>query len=175
MKSQIKLIVLDVDGVLTDGNLLIGSDGIEYKGFNTQDGMGISLARYTGIKIAIITGRISKAVEKRASELSIDFLYQGIHHKVECLEEMISELGIQLENVCYVGDDLNDIPILNIVGFPCAPSNAVESVKRRSKYISSTQGGYGAVREIVDYILEEQYNYDQLIEEFVGRKNELKQ
>ncbi|WP_371017756.1 KdsC family phosphatase [Pseudalkalibacillus sp. JSM 102089] len=175
MDSTIKLIIFDVDGVLTDGTLLIGSDGTEYKGFNTQDGMGISLARFAGIKTAIITGRKSKAVEKRANELSVDYVFQGIHHKVHCLEEMIQELGITSEEVCYIGDDLNDIPILNLVGFPCSPSNAVELVKSRSNYVSTAAGGKGAVREILDYYLATQFDYELLVEQFIESKKEINQ
>ena len=104
--NQIKLIVLDVDGVLTDGKLYIGSNGEEYKAFHTQDGMGISLARYVGIKFAIITGRSSKAVSKRAEELKIDYVYQGISEKIKVLEEIREKTGIQLDEICYVGDNI---------------------------------------------------------------------
>ena len=127
--NEIKLIVLDVDGVLTDGKLYIGNDGEEYKSFHTQDGMGISLARYAGIKFAIITGRTSMAVSKRAEELKIDFVYQGISEKIKALDELREKTGIQLNEICYVGDDINDLPILKIVGFPAAPNNAVPLVK----------------------------------------------
>jgi 3-deoxy-D-manno-octulosonate 8-phosphate phosphatase (KDO 8-P phosphatase) len=168
--NQIKLIVLDVDGVLTDGKLYIGSDGEEYKSFHTQDGMGISLARYTGIKFAIITGRKSMAVSKRAEELKIDFVYQGISEKIKVLEEIIEKTGIQLNEICYVGDDINDLPILRIVGFPCAPQNAVPLVKKTVRFVASSNGGEGAVREIIEEILQKQRNYDQLIEDFLAGK-----
>ena len=168
--NQIKLIVLDVDGVLTDGKLYIGSDGEEYKSFHTQDGMGISLAHYSGIKFAIITGRKSMAVSKRAEELKIDFVYQGISEKIKVLEEIIEKTGIQLNEICYVGDDINDLPILRIVGFPCAPRNAVPLVKKTVRFVASSNGGEGAVREIIEEILQKQRNYDQLIEDFLAGK-----
>lgn len=169
MKS-IKLLVLDVDGVLTDGKLYIGSDGEEYKAFNTQDGMGISLARYTGMKIAIITGRKSQAVSKRATELKIDYVYQGIHEKLSVLEEICKDLGIGLDEVCYIGDDINDLPILQVVGFPAAPANAVAPVKSSVQYVAAANGGDGAVREILDRLLAEQYDYNSLLVDFLGGK-----
>jgi 3-deoxy-D-manno-octulosonate 8-phosphate phosphatase (KDO 8-P phosphatase) len=168
--KNIKLIVFDVDGVLTDGRLYIGSNGEEYKAFHTQDGMGISLARYAGIKTAIITGRSSESVSKRASELKIDFVYQGIHEKLEVLKEIVSELQINLDQVCYIGDDINDLPILRVVGFPAAPSNAVDLVKEQVQFVSKLKGGEGAVREIIDSILRESYDYTTLLEDYLNGK-----
>ncbi|MCM3652947.1 KdsC family phosphatase [Metabacillus litoralis] len=168
--DNIKLIVLDVDGVLTDGKLHIGSDGEEYKSFHTQDGMGISLARYVGIKFAIITGRTSKAVSKRADELKIDYIYQGVSEKIKVLEELRGKLGIKPEEICYVGDDINDLPILKVVGFPCAPNNAVPLVKQSVRYIAPSNGGEGAVREIIEEILSKRGNYGELIEDFIAGK-----
>ncbi|TDL78972.1 KdsC family phosphatase [Peribacillus frigoritolerans] len=167
---KIKLIVLDVDGVLTDGRLFIGSDGEEYKAFHTQDGMGISLAHYAGIKTAIITGRKSEAVTKRAKELSISYVYQGIHEKMEVLEEIVKELNIDLSEVCYVGDDINDLPILQNVGFPAAPNNAVKIVKENVQYTAKLNGGEGAVREIIDSILHETYDYRALLTDYLNGK-----
>ncbi|WP_332695112.1 KdsC family phosphatase [Halalkalibacter lacteus] len=166
--KNIKLLVLDVDGVLTDGKLFIGSDGEEYKAFHTQDGMGISLARYTGMKIAIITGRKSPAVEKRANELKIDYVYQGIHDKLSVLHDIMSDLGITLDEVCYIGDDINDLPILQVVGYPAAPANAVGPVKADVQYVAKANGGEGAVREILDRLLAEQYDYNQLLNDYLS-------
>lgn len=164
---KIKLIVLDVDGVLTDGRLFIGSDGEEYKAFHTQDGMGISLAHYAGIKTAIITGRKSEAVTKRAQELKINYVYQGIHEKMEVLEDIIQDLQIELNEVCYIGDDINDLPILQKVGFPAAPNNAVEIVKEHVQYVAKLSGGEGAVREIIDSLLHEAYDYHALLADYL--------
>nr|WP_034774937.1 HAD-IIIA family hydrolase [Bacillus sp. m3-13] len=168
--TKIKLIVLDVDGVLTDGKLFIGSDGEEYKGFNTQDGMGISFARYTGIKTAIITGRKSEAVAKRAKELKIDYLYQGIHQKLEVLDEIKHNMGVSYEEICYIGDDINDLPILKIVGYPCAPGNAVDIVKKACKKVARKNGGDGAVRELIDDLLTIQEDYDSILIDFINGK-----
>ncbi|MCL7748039.1 KdsC family phosphatase [Halalkalibacter alkaliphilus] len=168
--KKIKLLVLDVDGVLTDGRLFIGSDGEEYKAFHAQDGMGISLVRYTGMKVAIITGRKSPAVEKRANELKIDYVYQGIHDKLTVLDEIIKDVGITMDEVCYIGDDINDLPILQVVGYPAAPANAVTPVKENVKYIASANGGEGAVREILDCLLSEQYDYNSLLFDYLDGK-----
>lgn len=173
--KKIKLIIFDVDGVLTDGKLHISSDGSETKSFHTQDGMGISLARYAGIKTAIITGRTSASVTKRAEELHIDYLYQGISNKVEAFDEILLDSGIQPDEVCYIGDDINDLPILRKVGFPCAPFNAVPYVKNEAKYISVNKGGNGAVREIIDHILLYNYDYRQLVEEYIYGKVKITQ
>lgn len=168
--KNIKLIVFDVDGVLTDGKLYIGSNGEEYKAFHTQDGMGISLARYAGIKTAIITGRKSEAVSKRAAELKIDYVYQGIHDKLYVLEEIITDLGIVIDEVCYVGDDINDLPILRVAGFSAAPGNAVKLVKKQVHYVAQANGGEGAVREIIEEILLHSNDYSKLLEDFLMEK-----
>lgn len=165
---DIKLVVLDVDGVLTDGRLFIGSDGEEYKAFHTQDGMGISLSQYAGIKTAIITGRKSEAVSKRASELKINYVYQGIHQKLEVLEEIMTDLQIGLKDVCYIGDDINDLPILQKVGFAAAPNNAVQIVKENTHFVAKKNGGEGAVREIIDTILIEMYDYNSLLTDYLN-------
>ena len=108
--NQVKLIVLDVDGVLTDGKIMIDSRGVEIKAFSVKDGMGICLAKFYGIKFAIISGRFSEAVDIRAKELQIDFLYQGVMDKNAKLEELLERLKIDYRNVCIIGDDLNDLP-----------------------------------------------------------------
>ena len=110
------------------------------------------------------------AVSKRAEELKIDFVYQGISEKIKVLEEIREKTGIQLNEICYVGDDINDLPILKIVGFPCAPHNAVPLVKKTVRFVASSNGGEGAVREIIEEILQKQRNYDQLIEDFLEGK-----
>ncbi len=168
--SEIKLIVLDVDGVLTDGKLLIGSDGVEYKSFHVKDGMGISLARFQGIKVAIITGRKSRSVEVRSKELQIDFLYQGIINKEDVLHEIVTTLDIDLQNVFYMGDDINDLPIIRSVGFSAAPKDASEYVKSAVNFVSNFTGGNGAVREAIELILSNKVNYEALVEQYLNEK-----
>ncbi|MYL20122.1 HAD-IIIA family hydrolase [Halobacillus litoralis] len=166
--QNVKLMVLDVDGVLTDGRLYIGSDQVEYKPFHTKDGMGISLARYAGIKTAIITGRQSPAVEKRAGELKIDFVYQGIHHKQKVLDEILESLNLTMDEVCYVGDDINDLPVLRQSGFACAPNDGVAIVKENVHLVTKAKGGEGAVREVVETILDAKGDLNEWIEDYLA-------
>jgi len=161
---------LDVDGVLTDGKLFIGSNGIEYKSFNVKDGMGISLARYTGIKIAFITGKKSESVSIRSKELNVDFLFEGIQNKKKVLIELASSLNINLQNVFYMGDDINDLSVIDLVGFSAAPKNAIEIVRNSVCFVSKYNGGEGAVREAIDYILSKQNNYNMLINEYINNE-----
>jgi 3-deoxy-D-manno-octulosonate 8-phosphate phosphatase (KDO 8-P phosphatase) len=169
-KSKIKLIVLDVDGVLTDGKLFIGSNGVEFKSFHVKDGMGIDLARFYGIKVAIISGRKSESVQIRSEELNIDLLYQGITSKEEVLYEMVTSLNINLKNVFYMGDDLNDLPVFRLVGYSAAPNDAVDIVKRSVDFVSNFNGGNGAVREAIERILFEQTDYNILVGNYLNRK-----
>lgn len=171
--KNIKLIVLDVDGVLTDGSLYIGSNQVEYKQFNTQDGMGITLAHYAGLKTAIITGRKSEAVAKRAKELKINYVYQGISNKLEVLSELLIELRLKADEICYMGDDINDLPILKTAGISFAPDNAVGLVKESVDIVTKQSGGNGAVREMVEAILQEQTNFEELVYEFIYGKNKV--
>lgn len=168
--KKVKLIVLDVDGVLTDGKFLIGSNGVEYKNFNVKDGMGISIASYFGIKFAIITGRNSNSVSIRAKELNIDYVFQGVNNKEIILADLISELDINYENVCFIGDDINDLPIIRKAGYSFAPNDAVDFVKKSVVKVTRQQGGNGAVREAIDIILSEQTNYEKLVDEYLNSK-----
>ncbi|MFJ7728143.1 KdsC family phosphatase [Neobacillus sp. NPDC097160] len=174
-KSEIKLIVLDVDGVLTDGKLLIGSNGVEFKSFNVKDGMGISLARFFGIKVAIITGRKSESVQIRSRELNIDYLYEGITNKEEVLFEIVQLLDIDLNNVFYLGDDINDLSAIKLVGFSAAPKDAVEIVKKSVDYVCIFNGGNGAVREAIDLILSQHVDYDVLVANYLSAKIKIAQ
>lgn len=168
--EKVKLLVFDVDGVLTDGKLYYGSDEAEYKTFHTKDGLGINLAHHVGIKTAIITGRKSNAVKKRVDELKINAFYQGVHDKVSVLQELINDFEINLEHVCYMGDDLNDLPVMQLVGLPAAPQNAVPLVKNFAKFVTNAHGGEGAVRELIDYILTNNYDYESIIAEYFDGK-----
>ncbi|MBU5210412.1 KdsC family phosphatase [Heyndrickxia oleronia] len=165
--NQVKLIVLDVDGVLTDGKIMIDSRGVEIKAFSVKDGMGICLAKFYGIKFAIISGRFSEAVDIRAKELQIDFLYQGVMDKNAKLEELLERLKIDYRNVCIIGDDLNDLPIILKSGLSFAPQDAAEQIKERVTHITSAKGGNGAVREMIEFILKSETDFDNLIENFL--------
>jgi 3-deoxy-D-manno-octulosonate 8-phosphate phosphatase (KDO 8-P phosphatase) len=154
--KKIKLMVLDVDGVLTDGGIIIGSDGTEYKNFNVKDGSGISLARHVGIKFAIISGRFSRVITLRAKELKIEAVYQDIMVKAESYEKLKKKFGLKDEEICYVGDEIIDIPVFEKCGFSAAPADAVAEVKRAADFVCRKKGGRGCVREVIDMMLKEQ-------------------
>lgn len=161
--QKIKLIVLDVDGVLTSGELIFGTQGELMKKFHAQDGLGIALAHNAGIKTAIITGRKSPMVELRSAELKIADVYQGKMSKIEALQELMTKYNLTLEEIAYVGDDLNDLLILTRVGLPCAVANAAPEVKEHALLITKQSGGNGAVREVMEYILKAQGKWDGII------------
>nr|WP_321265603.1 HAD-IIIA family hydrolase [uncultured Sulfurimonas sp.] len=152
---MIKLIVLDVDGCLTDGGLIYSSDAIESKIFNVKDGLGISTWIKLGNHVAIITGRNSKIVQKRAEELGIRYIYQGIKDKDRVLKEIISSLNLSFYEVAAIGDDLNDYNMLNLVGKSFTPKNGVKEIKTIVNKILSFNGGDGAVREMIDILVDE--------------------
>ncbi len=161
--QNIKLIVLDVDGVLTSGQLIFGNEGELMKMFHAQDGLGISVAHNAGLKIAIITGRKSQMVELRSAELRIADVYQGKSSKVEALHELMAKYNLTLEEIAYVGDDLNDLPVLLRVGLPCAVANAAPEVKEHAHFVTEKSGGNGAVREVIEYILKAQGKWQDII------------
>ena len=144
---------MDVDGVLTDGTIAIGPDGEEIKFFHAHDGAGIRYLERAGIVPAIISGRSAKAVEFRARDLGIERVHLGIHEKLPVYEEMVRDLGITEQEVCYIGDDLMDLPIMRRVGLAVAVANARPEVKRQAQYVAAAEGGKGAVREVVEWIL----------------------
>jgi len=151
--KKIKMLLLDVDGVLTDGSIIYTSNGTELKVFNVHDGYGITKAIASGIRVGIITGRQSEVVERRAKELGIVDLYQGSVDKMTPYEEIKKVHNLRDEEVAYIGDDMFDIPLLSKVGFSAAPSSARREVKRVVDYITKASGGNGAVREVIDLIL----------------------
>ncbi len=151
---MIKLAAFDVDGVLTDGSITYDDNGIEYKTFNAKDGHGIVMLNKAGIITAIITARNSGTVERRAQDLKITELHQGVKNKIEKLEELLAKYNLSFDEVAYIGDDIPDICILDKVKFSACPADAVDEVKKTVSWISSKNGGRGAVREFCDYILE---------------------
>lgn len=167
LSKKIKLLLLDVDGVLTNGQIVIGQSGELCKAFHVADGLGISIAQRLGLKVGIITGRKSAIVEKRAQELGIEILYMGIANKLGALQEIVTAEKISLAEVAYMGDDLNDLAVLQKVGFAAAPANAAVEVKERVHYIAHRSGGQGAVRELVEYILKEQGLWKKAIQEYL--------
>ena len=159
---MIKLLVFDVDGCLTDGSIIYGSNQDEYKAFNVKDGLAIASWSRLGLKSAIITGRNSKVVERRAKELNITYLYQGIKDKKMLLEKILKEENLNWESVAAIGDDLNDIGMLKSVGWSFTPNDGVEYIKQSVKTVLKRDGGRGAVREMIDMIVKR----EKLEEEF---------
>lgn len=151
--KHIKLFVLDVDGVMTDGRLYITDSGEEMKVFNSHDGHGIKMLRNSGVEVAMISGRKSSALERRATELGIHHLYQGREDKINALNELLEDIDVSYEQVAHVGDDLPDLPIIRRVGLGMAVANAYPLVKEHAIWCTLAKGGEGAVREACDFIM----------------------
>ena len=151
--SRVTVLLLDVDGVLTDGRIVYAEHGDELKCFDVQDGAGLTFWRQAGLQSAIITSRTSRIVKRRAKELRVNFLSQGRLLKFPAYEQLLKRLEVSDEHVCAVGDDLMELPMLRRVGFAVAVRNAVDDVKRVSHYVTQRSGGHGAVREVIDLLL----------------------
>lgn len=154
--SKIKLLAFDVDGVMTTGDVTYDENGVEYKTFNVKDGHGLVRVQNAGLITAIITARNNGTVKHRAENLHITELYQGQKYKLPALEEIMQKYNLSYEEISYMGDDLPDICILEKVGLKCCPNDAVDEVKNICNFISTKNGGKGAVRELTDFILESQ-------------------
>ena len=149
-----KLFVMDVDGTLTDGRIYMSSSGEAFKAFDIKDGYGLkNILKKYNIKTAIITGRRSEIVKRRADELDIDYLFQGVDDKLVCLEQLIQTVNCSFGGVVYIGDDVNDLPCMEKAGLSCCPADAHENVKKIAKYVAQRRGGQGAVREVIDMII----------------------
>lgn len=166
--KKIKMIVLDVDGVLTDAGLMMGHDGFEYMKFNVQDGAGIVLAQKLGYQFAIITGRNTAIIDRRAKMLNITDVYQNKLYKLESFNELLKKYKLTEDQACYVGDDILDIPILQRVGFSACPADAVSDVKKYVDYVTKRRGGEGAVREVIDIILDKAGLKKKLLEDIIA-------
>lgn len=164
--KKIKVLALDVDGVLSDGKIIIDSNGDEVKNFDVQDGFGMVLMRRAGLKLAIITARMSRPVDFRAKDLKVDVIYQDASPKMEYYKRMLKELQVSDEEVCFVGDDLPDLSVLRQVGLAVAVANGVEEIKKEAHYVTHKFGGNGAVREVVELILKTQGKWDEIVAAF---------
>jgi len=167
LASAVQLLVLDVDGVLTDGSLYFSSNGEETKAFNTMDGLGLKLLQNSGVKVAIITGRQSEIVAQRAASLRIDIIYQGRDDKLDVLDEILSDLGLDYSVVAYAGDDLPDLACIKKSQLGISVPNAHSLVQEAADAITSREGGRGAVREICDWILSAQGNFDEAVSPYL--------
>ena len=173
--KKIKVLIFDVDGVLTDGQIFVipGPDGhgIEAKGFAAHDGLGISLARLAGLRVGIITKRQSQTVAIRANDLKLEFVYQGQLHKMKAIHEILAEAKVTIDQVAYVGDDIIDLPVMRACGFAVATANAREQVKAVAHYITPNPGGSGAGRDAIEFILDAQGTLDKVIEAYLDESN----
>ncbi len=165
--EDIKLMVIDVDGVLTDGRIFCTDGGEELKVFHVRDGTGIVYWHRAGLKSAIISGRTSRAIEHRARELGISDVYQGAQQKLDVYEKIIEKHGLRDEEVCYVGDDLIDLPVLRRVGFSVAVPDSPEEVLSVADYVTKAPGGGGAVREVVEKVLKSQGKWEGIMKRYV--------
>ena len=168
LAANLRLLLLDVDGVLTDGGIILIGDSEEAKRFDVHDGMGVNLARAAGLKVGIVTSRESAVVKRRATELKIDDLFQGIENKPEVLDLILGKYGIRADQTAFIGDDIQDISIMKRVGIPIAVQNAAQLVKDHSLYITESSGGHGAVREAVEWLLDARGGRDKLLEPFLN-------
>ena len=164
---RIRLLVLDVDGVLTDGRMILSERGDELKAFHTHDGMGITLARRCGITVALVTGEKSTIAQARGTKLGVDDVVLGARRKGEVLAELMAKHGVRAEETAFMGDDLLDLPALERAGFAVAPANAVPEVRAIADVVTRAAGGAGAVRECVEVILRAQGRWRDAIRAFV--------
>jgi 3-deoxy-D-manno-octulosonate 8-phosphate phosphatase (KDO 8-P phosphatase) len=165
--SRVTLLLLDVDGVMTDGRLYLSPGGHESRAFHVRDGQGVRLGQRGGLIFGIVSGREARVVSERAAELYITEVHQGIRDKVECVEAMLSRLDLPLERVAFVGDDLADVAVMKKVGFAAAPSDAIPEARDVAHFVTDRPGGDGAVREVVDLVLRASGKWDQVVERFL--------
>ncbi len=151
--AGIRFVLLDVDGVLTDGRIHFGSNGEDGRSFHSRDGLGVRLGQRAGLNFGIVSGRVSPAVSGRAAELDIEEVHQGVQDKVACVEGILSRRGLAASDVCFMGDDLVDVPAMRRAGFAAAPSDAAPEAHGAADYVTAAAGGRGAVRELVDLLL----------------------
>jgi 3-deoxy-D-manno-octulosonate 8-phosphate phosphatase (KDO 8-P phosphatase) len=165
--KRIKLLLLDVDGVLTDGSIIYNDNGTETKVFNVNDGLGIRLLMEAGLKVGIVTGRTSKALYHRCNNLGISLVFDGVHEKTSVLELISEQTGLLADEIAFVGDDLPDLPLLRRVGLSIAVADAHETVIENVDMVTSKKGGDGAVREVCEAILKAQGFWNKILENFL--------
>ena len=165
--ARIRLVIFDVDGVLTDGSLFLGDDGQEYKAFNSRDGHGMKMLQSNGVTIAIITGRSSQVVSHRMASLGIEHVYQGARDKAPAYAELRDKLGLDDSQVAYVGDDVVDLPVMRQVGLAIAVQDAHELVKKHAHWQTPSHGGRGAARDVCELLLEAQGKLDDELRKYL--------
>jgi 3-deoxy-D-manno-octulosonate 8-phosphate phosphatase (KDO 8-P phosphatase) len=167
--SRVRLLILDVDGVLTDGVILLHADGSEAKGFHIRDGAAIVWAQRAGLPVGFLSARVSAATTQRAAQLAVRFLQQGVPNKQVAFEQMLRDVDVEEESVAYMGDDLLDLPVLRRAGFAAAPADAAAEVREAAHWVSTAGGGRGAVRELIELVLRAQGRWEDVVAQFGGR------
>jgi 3-deoxy-D-manno-octulosonate 8-phosphate phosphatase (KDO 8-P phosphatase) len=167
--TRIKLVLFDVDGVLTDGKILLHPDGSESKQFDIKDGTGIVLAQRVGLKVGFLSARTSVPTAQRAAQLGVTLVHQGVASKLETYEQIVDELLLEDEQVAYMGDDVVDLAVLRRAGLSAAPADAVEDVRSRVAWVSAATGGHGAARELIELILRAQNMWNPLLDEYLAQ------
>ncbi len=170
--QAVKTVILDVDGVLTDGGIYYDPTGREIKRFHVADGLGMELLRHAGLRVVILSGRVSEALTRRAAELKVAECYQGVRDKKTQIEKLRQQWQEKPEELLYVADDLNDLPAFEAVGVRVAVANAVPEVKARAHYTTRASGGNGAVREVCEWLLKAQGRWEQAIESYLRGRQE---
>ncbi len=165
--AKIKLILFDVDGVLTDGKILLHADGTESKQFDIKDGTGMVWAQRAGLTVGLLSARTSAATGQRAAQLGITLVHQGVANKLESYDQIVDSLLMDDEQVAYMGDDVLDLPVLGRVGLATAPADAVEEVRNRVHWVSAANGGHGAARDLIEVILRAQDRWNALLAEYM--------
>lgn len=165
--KDIKLLLLDVDGVLTDGSIIYNDAGGETKVFNAKDGLGLRLVTKAGIKVGLVTGRKSQALRHRCRDLGIGLMYDGVRHKARLLDEIVEQTGVAAEATAFIGDDIPDLSMMRRVGLSIAVADAHEFVRQNSDWVTSAAGGRGAVREVCDALLKAKGSWDKMVAEYV--------
>jgi 3-deoxy-D-manno-octulosonate 8-phosphate phosphatase (KDO 8-P phosphatase) len=164
--GRIRLVLIDADGVLTDGRIHVGAGGEDGRAFHARDGLGVRLGQQAGLSFGIISGRRSAAVAGRADELDITELHQGISDKLACLEQLLERLAIPGDAACFIGDDLVDLPVMRRCGLSAAPSDAAREAREAADYVTESAGGRGAVREVVDLLLRASGKWQEVTKRF---------
>ena len=170
--QAVKAVILDVDGVLTDGGIYYDPTGRELKRFHVADGLGMELLRHAGIRVAIISGRVSEALTRRAAELKVAECYQGIRDKRAQIEKLRQQWQLKADELLYIGDDLNDLPAFQAVGIRVAVANAAAELKERAHYTTKASGGNGAVREVCEWLLKARGEWEQAVENYLESRRE---
>jgi len=165
--QKTKLLALDIDGVMTDGRIIYGDAGDELKAFDVQDGFGILLIKKAGIGVVIITAKGSKVVKRRAKDINADGLYLNATDKLKALDKVLKKFNVKHEEICFVGDDLIDIPVLKRVGLAVAVPNAAAEVKSNAHMITANPGGRGAVREVAEFLIKSQGKWDDILKHYL--------